>query len=333
MDSFENSNILITGGTGTFGKAFIRKLLSAPGFNGNLVIFSRDEYKQYQLSLEYPKEKFPHLRFVLGDIRDKEKILEETREIDFVVHAAALKHVALSESNVMEYVKTNILGTSNVLEACISNKVKKIVGISTDKVVAANNVYGATKFCAEKILQSHKNYLSPKVSIVRFGNFMGSRGSVLPFLLKHAESSSIELKDSQMTRFYSDIDDTAEAAFFALKYGGYGEVLVPKARSIKLKDLADEVLPHVNKKYSGPGKGEKIHEDLIFQEEIELTYEIDKYYIINSLEVDLATTSLNDFAPQKVPSNFSFSSNNKSLLLQGKELTLFIQDQITKVER
>lgn len=315
------------------GKALIRKLLLSPGFKGNLVVFSRDEYKQYLLSLEYPSTQFPNLKFVLGDIRDKEKIFQETREIDYVVHAAALKHVALSENNVMEYVKTNILGTAHVLEACISNKVKKIVGISTDKVVASNNVYGATKFCAEKVFQSFKNFENLKVSIVRFGNFMGSRGSVLPFLLKHTESSSIELKDAQMTRFYSDIDDTAEAAVFALKYGGFGEVLVPKARSIKLQDLADKVLPNVNKVYSGPGKGEKIHEDLLFQEEIELTYEIDKYYIINSSEVDLATTSLNDFAPQRVPSNFSFSSNNKSLLLQGKELTHFIQDQITKVER
>lgn len=333
MDSFENSNILITGGTGTFGKALIRKLLLNTGFKGSLVIFSRDEYKQYQLSLEYPHAQFPNLRFVLGDIRDKEKITKETRNIDFVVHAAALKHVALSEKNVTEYVKTNILGTENVLEACIVNKVKKIVGISTDKVVASNNVYGATKFCAEKVLLENTSQNFTKVSIVRFGNFMGSRGSVLPFLLKHSESENIALKDGEMTRFYSDIDDTAEAAVFAIKYGGYGEILIPKARSIKLQDLADEVLPNVTKNYSDPGRGEKIHEELIFQEEMEWTYEIEKYYIINSSDIVFDKTRFAGFNPKKVPINFSFSSNNKSLLLQGKELTQFIQDQITKVEQ
>lgn len=334
MDSFKDSHILITGGTGSFGKALVQNLVFNEKFTGKITIFSRDEFKQYKMSLEYPDKLYPNIRFVLGDIRDRSKLIEATRTVDYIIHAAALKHVSISETNVMEYVKTNIIGSDNVLEAARVNKVKKLIGISTDKVVAPNNVYGITKLCAEKIFLSDINSESselPGLSIIRFGNFIGSRGSILPYLLKNRTQDSITLNDGEMTRFYTDIDETSEAVLFALKNGGMGEVIIPKSRSIKLSDLAETVLPETRIHYSKPGKGEKMHEDLIFPEETAYLYEIDKYYIIQ--RNPLIPLYFKRFNAQKVREKINFSSNNKDLLLKKADLVQFIHNQITKLEQ
>lgn len=282
-------SVLITGGTGTFGTSFIKKSLTHDWYK-KITIFSRDEFKQHNLKNEllnlFPSDVINEkLRFFIGDVRDKDRLLYATKNQDIVLHAAALKHVHLCEYNPQEAIKTNIFGTQNLVEACIENNVKRVVCLSTDKSVNPINLYGATKLCLEKIALNH-NYLSTvdgtKISVVRYGNVIASRGSVIPTLLEcNKNKSDFTLTSPEMTRFWLTIDDAINLVMFAIDKMQGMEIYVPKMKSLSMQKLVQYLAPQANVKIVGLRPGEKIHEMMISSHEINRTYVAsDKIYVI-----------------------------------------------------
>lgn len=282
-------NILITGGTGTFGKAFLRRSLRENLFNKHS-IFSRDELKQHDLRNELCKEFPPEMinkrvRFFIGDVRDKDRLLYATQGQDIVIHAAALKHVNLCEYNPQEAVKTNVFGTQNVVDACIQNNVQKLLCLSTDKSVNPINLYGATKLILEK-LALNSNYLSSadstKISVVRYGNVIASRGSVIPIILEHKDKSiPFSLTDANMTRFWLSISDAVNLVLFGLKNMKGMEIFIPKMKSLTMQKLIEYLAPELSIVTTGLRPGEKFHEAMISSHELNRTYiASDKVYVI-----------------------------------------------------
>ena len=240
MESINNSinicdqSILITGGTGSFGKAFIRQVLEHCPKIKRLVVYSRDELKQYEMAQEFPEEKYPQIRFFLGDVRDLNRLSRALEGIDTVVHAAALKQVPAAEYNPFEFIKTNVLGAQNLIDACLDNKVKRVVALSTDKAAAPINLYGATKLCSDKLFLAANNFKGGRdlrFSVVRYGNVMGSRGSVIPFFIKKAQTGLLPITDLNMTRFNITLEEGVEMVTWALEHAIGGEILVPKIPS------------------------------------------------------------------------------------------------------
>ena len=233
MYKLTNKSILITGGTGSFGKAFLNKIIEKKlGFK-KIAIFSRDELKQYELQNLYPKKKYPFLRFFIGDIRDKDRFAFSIKDIDIVVHAAALKHVEISEYNPFEFIKTNIMGTQNVVDACMESNVEKAILVSTDKAVAPENLYGATKLCAEKIFTNSNNVKGNKridFAVVRYGNVFGSRGSVLHEFIKQKKKKKFLITDLRMTRFHITLDMSVKLVIDAIKFAEGGDIYIPKLK-------------------------------------------------------------------------------------------------------
>ena len=266
MYKFKNKSILITGGTGSFGKAFLEKIIDSKlGFK-KIAIDSRDELKQFELQNLYPKKKYPFLRFFIGDIRDKERFAFAVKDIDIVVHAAALKQVEISEYNPFEFVNTNIIGTQNVVDACLSSGVEKAILVSTDKAVAPENLYGATKLCAEKIFTNSNNVKGTKkidFAVVRYGNVFGSRGSVLHEFIKQKKRKEFLITDLRMTRFHITLNQSVKLVLKAIKTAKGGEILIPKLESFYIKDLAKAICEKTKIKEIGIRPGEKIHETLI----------------------------------------------------------------------
>ena len=244
-------------------------------------MFSRDELKQFDLSLEYPERKYPNLRYFLGDVRDKDRLLSVTENVDYVVHAAAQKQVPAAEYNPFEAIKTNIIGAQNLIEACITQNVKKVIALSTDKAVAPQNLYGATKLCSDKLFISANEIKGKKkisFSIVRYGNVMGSRGSVIPVFLKQKKTGKVMITDENMTRFNVLMDKAIETVIWSLQNSKGGEVIIPKAPSYRIEDLAKAIAPKCQKKVIGIRPGEKLHEEMINQNDAMYTYELkDKY--------------------------------------------------------
>ena len=276
--------ILVTGGTGSFGKAFIKKILKNYKVN-RLVIFSRDELKQYEMSNDDYFKKHKSLRYFLGDIRDKSRLLLALKDIDIVVHAAALKHVPAAEYNPFEFIKTNVVGAQNIIEACIERKVKKVVALSTDKAVQPINLYGATKLCSDKIFLAANNIKgSQKIdfTIVRYGNVLNSRGSILPYLKKNQNQSVINLTHKDMTRFTISLEEGVDTVIWALNNNTTGDIVVPKLNSYKLVDLAQAVCGSKRLAFTGIRKGEKIHEDMISKNENGSILDCGKYFIITN---------------------------------------------------
>lgn len=277
-------NILVTGGTGSFGKAFIKKVLKTYNVK-RLVIFSRDELKQYEMSNDNYFKKQKSLRYFLGDIRDKSRLLLALKDIDIVVHAAALKHVPAAEYNPFEFIKTNVFGAQNIIEACIERKVQKVVALSTDKAVQPINLYGATKLCSDKIFLAANNIKgSQKIdfSIVRYGNVLNSRGSVLPYLKKNQNQSIINLTHKDMTRFTISLEEGVDTVIWALNNNTTGDIVVPKLNSYRLIDLAKAVCGSKKFVFTGIRKGEKIHEDMISKNENGSILDFGKYFIITN---------------------------------------------------
>jgi UDP-N-acetylglucosamine 4,6-dehydratase (inverting) len=280
-----DQSILITGGTGSFGKAFVRSVLEHCPKVKRLVVFSRDELKQFEMQQEFPESKYPALRFFIGDVRDQHRLRRALEGIDTVVHAAALKQVPAAEYNPFEFIQTNIMGAQNLIEACLDTQVKRVVALSTDKAAAPINLYGATKLCSDKLFIAANNFKGPRdlrFSVVRYGNVMGSRGSVIPFFLEKAKTGVLPITDPEMTRFNISLDEGVEMVFWALEHGLGGEILVPKIASYRIVDVANAIAPNCRQEIVGIRPGEKLHEEMITHSDSPNTIDLGGYYAILS---------------------------------------------------
>ncbi|KZT15182.1 UDP-N-acetylglucosamine 4,6-dehydratase (inverting) [Acidovorax sp. GW101-3H11] len=278
-----DKSILVTGGTGSFGKAFVRTVLERYPEVRRLVIFSRDELKQYEMQQVFPASQFPCLRYFIGDVRDEARLRRALEGIDIVVHAAALKQVPAAEYNPFECIKTNVLGAQNLIEACLSNGVQRVVALSTDKAAAPVNLYGATKLCSDKLFIAANNIKGNRdirFSVVRYGNVMGSRGSVIPFFLEKRKSGALPITDPRMTRFNISLQEGVDMVLWSIEHAWGGEVLVPKIPSYRITDVATAVAPNCRQEIIGIRPGEKIHEEMITSSDAASTVDLGSYYAI-----------------------------------------------------
>ncbi len=276
-----NKSILVTGGTGSFGKKFIETIIDQNV--KRVVVYSRDELKQFEMSQKFPHEKYPQIRFFIGDVRDEARLKRACENIDTIIHAAALKQVPAAEYNPMECIKTNVLGAENVINAALQTGVSDVVALSTDKAAAPINLYGATKLCSDKLFVAANNIKGKrniKLSVVRYGNVMGSRGSVIPFFMEKRKEGVIPITDDQMTRFNISLADGVKMVLHALEHHWGGEIFVPKIPSYKILDIAEAIAPSCEKRIVGIRPGEKIHEEMITAADSFTTVDLGKYYAI-----------------------------------------------------
>lgn len=276
-------SILVTGGTGSFGKEFIKTLLFRYPRIRRLIVYSRDELKQFEMSQVFPDTKYPQMRYFIGDVRDKDRLYRAMRNVDVVVHAAALKQVPACEYNPFEAIKTNVLGAQNVIECAIDRDVQRVVALSTDKAAAPINLYGATKLCSDKLFVSANNFSGKadmKFSVVRYGNVMGSRGSVIPFFLKQRESGCVPITDERMTRFNITLQEGVDLVLYALAHMWGGEIFVPKIPSYRITDLAEAIAPDCEQHIVGIRPGEKLHEEMITETDAINSLEFEKHFVI-----------------------------------------------------
>jgi UDP-N-acetylglucosamine 4,6-dehydratase len=311
-----NSSVLITGGTGSLGKALTKRILSEVPDIKRLVIFSRDEQKQFQMAQEFPKDKYPGIRYFIGDVRDEDRLKRAFKDIDYVIHAAAMKHVHLAEYNPMECIKTNVLGAENVINACLSGNVKRVVALSTDKAAAPINLYGATKLTSDKLFIAANNIrgVNPiKFSVVRYGNVMGSNGSVIPFFLEKRKDGFLPITDKTMTRFNISLDGGVDMVLHALENAWGGEIFVPKIPSYKITDVAEAIAPNIDHKEVGIRPGEKIHEEMITSADSFYTYDLGRYYaIIPSVPNWKVEDFIKKFDAKAVPKGFTYNSGDNT---------------------
>lgn len=281
--NYKGKSVLITGGTGSLGKELTKHILTNFPDVSRLIIFSRDEQKQFQMGLEYPTEKYPQMRFFIGDVRDKSRLIRAMKGVDYVIHAAAMKHVHIAEYNPSECVKTNVDGAQNVIEACLETGVERVVALSTDKACAPINLYGATKLASDKLFVAANNITgwNPiKFSVVRYGNVMGSNGSVIPFFLNKKKEGKLPITDAAMTRFNISLQGGVDMVMHALEFAWGGEIFVPKIPSYKITDVAEAIGPECEKPVVGIRPGEKIHEEMITDSDSFYTWDLGKYYTI-----------------------------------------------------
>tara|TARA_X000000950_G_scaffold288490_1_gene405516 strand:+ start:2713 stop:3717 length:1005 start_codon:yes stop_codon:yes gene_type:complete len=324
---FLNKSIFVTGGTGSFGNAFVKKVLKS--FKPKkLIIFSRDELKQFEMSQEFPTSKYPMLRYFIGDVREKERLEYATRNVDIVVHAAALKQINTAEYNPWEYVKTNIFGAQNVVDCAIKNKVKKVIALSTDKAADPISLYGATKFTSDKLFIAANNIkgkIDTSFSVVRYGNVANSRGSVIPYFKKIVASGEkyLPITDKRMTRFYITLEQSVNFVLQSLELMKGGEIFVPKIPSIKITDLAQAIGPSKTKKIIGIRAGEKIHEVMCPRNSNGLTIEFNKFFIITpsiSFEKKKNYSNYKKLKGKYVNDNFEYSSGTNKVFLSVNQI-------------
>ena len=280
---FHNKSVLITGGTGSFGRSFLKYIISKKIPFKRVVIYSRDEFKQSEMMKVFDPSKNKILRYFIGDIRDKDRLSYALENIDYVIHAAAMKQVPASEYNPIECIKTNILGAQNIIEACLEKNIKKVIALSTDKAASPVNLYGATKLCSDKLFVAANNFKGNNktvFSIVRYGNVMGSRGSVIPIFLNYIEKNYFPITDNRMTRFNITLNEAIKFVLECFKIMKGGEIFVPKLPSIKITDLAKALRPKFKIKIIGLRPGEKLHEEMISSNESLNTIELSKFYVI-----------------------------------------------------
>ncbi len=329
-----DTRLLITGATGTFGRNFISRILNDYPKISRIVIFSRDELKQWELQQEYPSLKYPQLRFFLGDIRDKYRLQEALRGINTVIHAAALKQVPAAEYNPMEFIKTNIIGAENIVEACLDSEVSNVVALSTDKAASPINLYGATKLCSDKLFITGNNIKGKrniKFSVVRYGNVMGSRGSVIPFFLEKANSGIIPITDERMTRFNITINEGVDLSIWALNNAIGGEIFVPKIPSYRILDLVEAIGPSCEKEIIGIRPGEKIDEEMITHADGPNTLDLGRYYAILPSDNKLKKKyMLQNPKIKSVPKDFIYNSGSNEKFLKIQEIRDLIIKNVSK---
>jgi UDP-N-acetylglucosamine 4,6-dehydratase (inverting) len=321
---FEGKSILITGGTGSFGRAFVRTVLANhPGVR-RLVVYSRDELKQYEMSQELSPNKHKALRYFIGDVRDKDRLRRALEGIDTVVHAAALKQVPAAEYNPFECIKTNVLGAQNMIEACLDSGVSNVVALSTDKAAAPINLYGATKLCSDKLFTAANNIVGSRnlrLSVVRYGNVMGSRGSVVPFFLAQRAAGFFPITDPAMTRFNISLDEGVQMVRWALENALGGEIFVPKIPSYRITDVARAIGPECKIRVVGIRPGEKIHEEMITASDSFNTVDLGPYYaILPSVADHFAEDYLQQRGGLRVEPGFVYNSGSNPDFLTVDDL-------------
>jgi len=315
-----NSTILITGGTGSFGHAFIRMTLERYKPK-KIIVLSRDEMKQWEMAKIYKDD--PRVRFFIGDVRDRERLYRAFKGVDYVIHAAATKIVPTAEYNPFECVKTNIHGAMNVIDASIDCGVKRVVALSTDKASSPINLYGATKLASDKLFIASNSYAGEhgtRMSVVRYGNVMGSRGSVIPFFLSIAEKGILPITDPRMTRFMISLEDGVELVWHALEDMEGGEIYVKKIPSMKVSDLARVIAPNAEQIVVGIRPGEKLHEQMISEEDAATTYEYSEHFKILPAINNWSSSPMRIKDGVKVPENFTYVSNTNTNWMGDNEL-------------
>lgn len=332
MLDLNEKSILITGGTGSFGKAFTKIVLERWPNIKRLVIFSRDEQKQFQMAQEYPSSKYPMIRFFIGDVRDFDRVRRALKDINYVIHAAAMKHVPIAEYNPMECIKTNIIGAENIINACLEGEIERVVALSTDKAAAPINLYGATKLASDKLFIAANNirgYNPIKFSVVRYGNVMGSNGSVIPFFLKKRNEGVLPITDPTMTRFNISLKEGVDMVLHALDTAWGGELFVPKIPSYKITDVAAAIGPDCKQEIVGIRPGEKIHEEMITSSDSYSTYDLGNYYAILP---QVARWSIDEYVKHfnatKVPQGFQYNSGQNTDWLTIDQIRSLIEAHV-----
>lgn len=324
--------VLVTGGTGSFGKAFVRAVLEQHPNISRLVIYSRDELKQFEMAQAFAPSEYPALRYFIGDIRDEARLRRALEGIDVVVHAAALKQVPAAEYNPFECIKTNVLGAQNLIEACLDAGVSRVVALSTDKAAAPINLYGATKLCSDKLFVAANNIKGKRdvrFSVVRYGNVMGSRGSVIPFFLAKKGEGALPITDPRMTRFNISLQEGVEMVLWSIENAKGGEILVPKIPSYRIGDVATAIAPEAEHKVIGIRPGEKIHEEMITASDSFNTIDIGDYYAILPISSDY---TIEDYCKENggkpVEPGFSYDSGSNPQFLTVGEIRQLIDEHV-----
>lgn len=330
MDLNEHS-ILITGGTGSFGKKFTESILQRYPDIKRLVIFSRDELKQYEMAQLYPNDKYPHVRFFIGDVRDLPRLKRALEGVDIIIHAAALKQVPTAEYNPDEFIKTNIGGAQNVIDAALATQIKIVIALSTDKAAAPINLYGATKLVSDKLFiaaNNIKGWRDLRFTVVRYGNVMGSRGSVIPFFLEKAKNGGVlPVTHKDMTRFNITLEEGVEMVLWALENSLGGELLVPKIPSYRIEDVARAIAPDARLEYVGVRPGEKLHEEMITESDSYSTIDLGKYYAILPSGCN-KTKFIEHYNAREVKPGFRYQSGENREWVSIEEMRNLIKEYV-----
>ncbi len=329
-----HKSLLITGGTGSFGKAFVATVLQRYPDIKRLVVYSRDELKQFEMAQEFGDARYPAMRYFIGDIRDGARLHRALEGIDVVIHAAALKQVPAAEYNPFECIKTNVLGAQNLIEACLDTQVKHVVALSTDKAAAPINLYGATKLCSDKLFiaaNNIKGHRDLRFSVVRYGNVMGSRGSVIPFFMDKRKEGTLPITDPQMTRFNISLQEGVDMVLWALEHARGGEIFVPKIPSYRITDVARAIAPECDQRVTGIRPGEKIHEEMITTSDSFNTVDLGRYYAI----LPTSTPAFMDAyctatGARPVPQGFAYNSGTNPDFLSVEQLQQLIAQHVSQ---
>jgi UDP-N-acetylglucosamine 4,6-dehydratase/5-epimerase len=330
--TLDDKRILITGGTGSLGTKLVEVILSRYPKVQRLVVFSRDEQKQYNMAQRFPTSRYPAMRYFIGDVRDLDRLKTAFQNIDTVIHAAAMKHVPIAEYNPIECVKTNVLGAENIIQAALSTGVNRVVALSTDKAAAPINLYGATKLTSDKLFIAANNIRGSRdcrFSVVRYGNVMGSNGSVIPFFLRKREEGVLPITDPGMTRFNISLEEGANMVLYAIAHAWGGELFVPKIPSFKVTDLATAVAPHARQEIIGIRPGEKLHEEMITPSDSYNCFDLRDYYAIlpQTAEFDLPAY-VKRFDASHVTEGFHYTSSTNDQWLQVDDLRQMIKKNV-----
>lgn len=338
MLDLKGKSVLVTGGTGSFGKKIISTIFTKFPDVKKVVVFSRDELKQYEMSKTFSYDKYPAIRYLIGDVRDGERLKQACKGIDIVIHAAALKQVPAAEYNPTECIKTNVVGAQNVINAAINTDVECVVALSTDKAAAPVNLYGATKLCSDKLFVAANNIKGSKnlrFSVVRYGNVAGSRGSVMPFFLNKRKDGYLPLTHENMTRFNISLEDGVNLVLFAIENSIGGEIFIPKLPSYRLGDVATAIAPECEQRIVGIRPGEKLHEEMVTSADSFNTIELDNHYVICPMNLNYLHIFKEDyldnyqqFNAKPVPVGFSYNSGDNTDWLSVEDIRGIVRKHV-----